>query len=450
MEKLPVRNLIGSLLIAIASVVAQPALAALTLTVGVEIHNVPRKADSKIPGDARDSFNVTLADSYIAVKSPLQTTVFDFKARRRLVLNEASKSYIAYSLYDAVGFRSLELRNRDMLHGVLAAAKVDGIPMDTVDNEHILSLLSRSPAVIDEAADSSDLVFYSGKRELARWSKTGFEVKGDDAERFAKFIRYNQGGHPRILSKLAKGNVIPHRMILTFTEVWGTSYRSLSITALHQVSLVAIDLNGYKEHTTATSPDELDRILDEAAGLRPDAMTEAAARNQNDVQRALRDGQLLDAMLGLIEWSLMTGQGLPNIPADQMTKVRSDPSVQKLTAIVGAKTTKEDFAAAVKALVELRPQAPNKSYVLKIFEANDRIRLGDSASSKMLFVDVLQHNLFVAGVYKDLGDLLLMQYDSPRAWRCWDIGRRLAPQFPNFAAVSQFERSLATQYPEYF
>lgn len=56
----------------------------------------------------------------------------------------------------------------------------------------------------------------------------------------------------------------------------------------------------------------------------------------------------------------------------------------------------------------------------------------------------------LAGAYKDLGDLLRMQYDSPRAWRCWDTGRRLALGFVNFEAVNKFEASMVAQHPEYF
>ena len=47
-------------------------------------------------------------------------------------------------------------------------------------------------------------------------------------------------------------------------------------------------------------------------------------------------------------------------------------------------------------------------------------------------------------------DLYLVEYDIPRAWRCWDQGRRIAPTFGNFAPVNQFEQSLLSQHPEYF
>jgi hypothetical protein len=36
------------------------------------------------------------------------------------------------------------------------------------------------------------------------------------------------------------------------------------------------------------------------------------------------------------------------------------------------------------------------------------------------------------------------------AWICWDIGRKIAPQFRNFEPVNQFEQRLLREYPEYF
>ncbi|MYM75120.1 hypothetical protein GTP56_23400 [Duganella sp. FT134W] len=56
----------------------------------------------------------------------------------------------------------------------------------------------------------------------------------------------------------------------------------------------------------------------------------------------------------------------------------------------------------------------------------------------------------LGGAYKDLGDLLLMQYDSARAWRSWDAGRRVSPALPNFEAVHKFEADLLAKNPQFF
>jgi hypothetical protein len=42
-----------------------------------------------------------------------------------------------------------------------------------------------------------------------------------------------------------------------------------------------------------------------------------------------------------------------------------------------------------------------------------------------------------------------MIYDTQRAWRSWDTGRRLAPQW-TLVALTRFEQSLVAQFPEYF
>lgn len=449
MKSLHPTYLVGSLLFAVASVISQPALAEVNLLMSIYTHNAPRKADTKVPPDSQESLEVTLADGFISVKSAQNTSIFDFKTRRRIVLDNTTKSYVGYSLYDTVGFRTLEFKNREMLNGALTAAKITGAPMAMVDNEHILSLQSRSPTKIDEAINGDDMVFSSDGRQLARWSKKGFEVSVTDAERFAKFLRYSQGGHPIVLGKLAVGNLIPNKLIFTFTEIWGTSSRSVSIKALRQVDSSSNDLSSYSTRKAVVSSDSLDNILDQAVGLTREEMETAKTLNQNGVEKAFRDGQILDAMLGLLERTLMTGQQVQPFSSEQLIKVRSDPSVQKFTVALGAKT-KEDVAEAIKTLVELRSQAPNKSYVLKIFEANDRRLLGDFVTARKLFMESLQSNLLLAGVYKDFGDLLLMQYNTPMAWRCWDAGRHLAPQFGNFEAVNQFEKSLVAQHPEYF
>ncbi|OGT18034.1 MAG: hypothetical protein A3J49_17145 [Gallionellales bacterium RIFCSPHIGHO2_02_FULL_57_16] len=445
----PVAYLVGSLLFAVSSTVSQPVFGAVNLLVSIETHNTPSKAASQIPPDSKESLEVTLADGFISVKSVQATTIYDFKTRRRIVLDNASSTSIEYSLYDTVGFRTIEFQNREKQRSALAAAKITSVSMSTVDNEHLLSIQSPSPAKIDEAIKQDDLVFSSNDRQFARWSRKGYKVIGADAERFAKFLRYNLGGHPTVLGKLATGNVIPDRLIFTFTETGWTSSRSISITALRQVDSNTIDLSPNAMRRAAGVPGNLDDVLDQAASLNPEEIERAKPLNQESVTNAFHSGKGLDAMLELLEWTLMTGQKMPPFSAEQLTMLRGDPSVQKLMTSLAAKT-KEQFLEAVNTLVGLRSQAPKKSYVLKIFEANDRIRLGEFDASKRLFMEVLQNNLLLAGVYKDLGDLYFIQYDTFRAWRCWDIGRRFAPQFGSFAAVNQFEKTLAAQHPEYF
>jgi tetratricopeptide (TPR) repeat protein len=153
--------------------------------------------------------------------------------------------------------------------------------------------------------------------------------------------------------------------------------------------------------------------------------------------------------LGRTECVLATGAPmLPFTPA-QLEKMREEPTVALMLAAVSPKN-KEEYQGAVKTLVALRAQAPRKAYVLKLLEANNRLRLGQRNESLQLFGEVLEANPVLGGAYKDLGDLLLLTGDSPRAWRSWDIGRGIAPKVPNFTAVNEFEALLLKRHPEFF
>jgi hypothetical protein len=147
---------------------------------------------------------------------------------------------------------------------------------------------------------------------------------------------------------------------------------------------------------------------------------------------------------------MLGGPGaLPAIDAAQKAQLQADPAIRATAAALAA-TEPDAQRQAAAVLRQLRPQAGGKQYVLKLYEANLRARLGERTMARVLFADVLQANPALAGPYKDAGDLYFMSFDAPHAWRCWDIARRLAPQFANVKAIDAFEATLAARYPEYF
>jgi hypothetical protein len=105
---------------------------------------------------------------------------------------------------------------------------------------------------------------------------------------------------------------------------------------------------------------------------------------------------------------------------------------------------------AVGTLQTLRAQAGPRGYLLRLFEAKDRVMLGELPAAPPLFAEVLQANPALAGAYKDIGDFYFRSFDTARAWRSWELARTLAPMFRNLEPVAQHERTLATRFPEYF
>ena len=392
--------------------------------------------------DRTTQMDVTLADSYMAVATPAGRVIYDFKTRRRFAINTAAGEYVEYSLYDTLGFRVMELQNRVRLQGALAAAKAEAPALAMAVQENELSLLAGAPAVIDEKAEGGTLAFSTGGVRLATWSEAGAKVAAADAAQFARFMRYAQGGHPQLLDKLAKGGVIPAH--LSFF-VSGDRTLRLDISAVRTIQPQAYDLTPYKREMSATG---LDAVLDRFAAMTPEQLAAVRAQYPCDSASDVSEAQLLDTMLGKLECSLITGTPMVLTEA-QKQAVKTSPSVGLLFAAINPGKSSE-YEDALKTLVALRVQAPRKAYVLKIFEANQRVRMKQAKEGERLFLEVLQANPVLAGAYKDLGDLLLMQYDSPRAWRCWDTGRRLAPGFQNFEAINKFEAGMAEQHPEYF
>ena len=210
-------------------------------------------------------------------------------------------------------------------------------------------------------------------------------------------------------------------------------------------------LDGYMPRAPAAVADDgsLDALVDRAWGSRPALVAAAAARPSGEALAAQMRGQRpLEAYLTLME-SQLSGARMPAVTDEQKLAFQAAPRLRTLAQALGAKDP-ASLRQAVGSLQMLRMQVPSHGYLLQLYEANDRMQLGDAAAARGLYADVLRANPAIAGAYKDIGDFYFRSFDTPRAWRSWEIARTLAPMFPNLEAVTQFERTLAGRFPEYF
>lgn len=420
--------------------------ALMALAMAPQVHAaVTLHVSSTIAKAGTTQMDVTLADSYMAVDTAQGRLVYDFPARRRYAINTAAGEFVEYSLFDTLGFRVMKMRNRDVLRSALAASQTaDMAVMSKHLHENELSLLSGAPerVEVEEKTEGDLRVFYIGSEKLAAWSVGGARVPAADAARFARFMRYLQGGHPQLLEILAKGGKIPERMTLF---VSGGRELSLTITQVRSAQPPGYDLKPYRREI---GKDGIDAAFDRIAAASPQQLEALRAQHPCDASDDFSAPQALDTMLGKMECLLSTGAPL-SLTEQQKQAVGAAPSLMLLFAAINP-AKPEEVDNAVKTLVGLRQQAPRKAYVLKVFEANSRLRLKQPKEAASLFAEALQANPLLAGAYKDLGDLMLMQYDSVHAWRSWDAGRRVSPTLPNFEPVNKFEADLLAQHPEYF
>lgn len=436
--------------------------AALTFRVHAETVHTPGANSTMAPSPSSD-MQVVLGDSYLSVQTEKQIQIYDFAKRRRIEIDRAARSYVDYSLYDTVSFRERELVNRAFISKALTEAKVTAQASTPVDDQHTLSVLpapaappapgtaaaSAAPdAPTLERAEADGAARYSmAGVELLRASTQGIAVGAKDAARFAQFLRYQFGGHPLVLRQLEQQASIPARLQFRHQTIGGQSERTLAISAVAEAPAQAAnyDLSGYSRRAAAQPA--LDQLLDQAGGNQFAAQARQRKLAGERLQ-AFAGKRGMEAMLITSEQTFVNGEFPGPATPEQLSIIRNDPDYRVLGGAIQARN-KAELQAAIAKLRELRTKT-DRPHILKVFEANHHLALGDNKAAIALFVEALQANPHMASVYKDLGNALLVSYEMPRAWRCWDIGRQLAPGFVNFRVVNDYEATLAKNYPEYF
>ncbi len=200
-------------LTATAFLLMSSAQANVSLQVEVDTHVGAGKRAQDAPADTRSSWEVILADRYFVVNSAKLTTVYDFDRRKRVVIDTERKTRVDYSLFDTVGFRVIEFRNREYLAKTLAGLKVGEKVMSTVDSEHILAVQAKPSNPLQVKTDVGGETYLNDGRMLFRRLEPSTPVSSGDAHMFTQFVRYAFGGHPQILNALTAKDSIPPRSI---------------------------------------------------------------------------------------------------------------------------------------------------------------------------------------------------------------------------------------------
>ena len=417
----------------------------------VDMHAEGGPDVKNVPPDRHYEVDATLGDRWMIVHNGAHTSFFDFDRRRRVEIDEAAHTRIDFSLYDAAGFRVMELANRQNLAKMMAAAKITQAQamFDPVDVENILSIQDTPGSPLKIAADGSDTVFLDGARVLARASTQATAVPPAQARMFAQLIRYTWGGHPQILAALAQGNAIPATFTLTTTN-GETTTTVVKVSSVRPSSAVPIDVAAIAPRPDAAAKTPIDHVIARGDAFTAADVGMAAQRSRDEMDAAFRDHRALDAALDMIEWTLTAGQPIPTLDATQRAMLTDDPSVIALKAALSPQPNKEAMQHAIEQLDALRPRTKTQGYMLDLFIANQHATMGDRQAARDELISVLLAHPFIAGAYKDLGDTLFMSYDASNAWRCWDLGRRIAPTYQNFKLVNQLEDRLVARHPEYF
>jgi hypothetical protein len=418
----------------------------------------------KIPENSSDSYELILDRRHIVINYPKSRKIYDLERRQIYDISDSRRVIDATSLYSVAGFKVLELQNREIMRNFFAEMKKDAKSSDEINKVAAYELfdaeqelaVSRpdSPTRITSGKIGDKVVYTAEGRELAVLSSKGFTVSPSEAELFARVLRYAWVGHPQILDQIAKGQRIPQSMKFKFRSGWEKTM-TMTISDLHTVDEVALVptsyTNAYDDPRGTVSDDLLKNmdVLVHAHKLDNKTVANIVTGTKKDFDQAVRAKQNFPALLANLELGLM-GMERPPIHDSFRQALLEDGHVRQYVQALRPGQGKEDMQKAADLLVELRLYAGEKEYMLKVFEADIRSQIGELEKPKELLREVLSANPALAGVYKDYGDLFIRSYQTDMAWRFWDAGRRLAPDFKNFDAVNQLERMLVEKHPEYF
>lgn len=340
------------------------------------------------------------------------------------------------SLYSLVGFRWAESRNRWRLGGALSAAGIkEGAGLfDPVLTEHRFSMTD--PEAKARPKVEGLRATYQGKT-LLEGQGTGLALSEQQASAYARFLRYQFGGHPLALNELAKARQIPQTLKLVFAD------------QPRKVSFVVT----LKSHESAAEPAAPNARYTPGRGLEALAHKACTVRDQTDHSRkvqqraseALKKGQALTAVLLFLGDSLATGDQSGAGLREHRDKFQNDPQCKILFANLSGKDE-----AASKKLKGLEKAAGSAVHLLRIFEAGVMSARRQPARAMKLYQEALTTDPYITGAWIDLGNMHFEAFECEQAWQCWDAARHLTPDHKSLEQVTGLEQMLRKEYPDFF
>lgn len=422
------------------------AQANLQLTFNVSTLTQELKSDPEDSEPSITTLFVTLGTNYFSYREGSRKTIHDFQKRRIFMIDTNEGTYSDDSLFMDIGFRTYEFRNRLILGRTLDASEIKDHPMARTLSEHLFSLSDKdNQSRLTKEQRGRSIVFSWEGKELFEYNMKSSNVDPGYRDAFVRFLRYYVGGHPQVLKELGNRPGIPSRLRIVRYSV-NKETKDVALTSHKKAPDEGYEIRGLKK---ANIEGELSRLVPGSRFYSPPALEKHTDGLLSEASAAFNAGHYLDAMLAYLEHTLVTGKQLPRQFQSHRERIRQDPYVASLLPAINP-PNKEKAEEAVKILERLRTHSEVRKHVLIIFEANVRTSLGDPDTAKRLFMSALTTNPYIAGAWKDLGDLYLRSYNARDAWWCWDLARKIAPDHRLVVPINKLEQKLLKRYPEFF
>jgi hypothetical protein len=293
------------------------------------------------------------------------------------------------------------------------------------------------PTVVDKP----ELRATFGGKVLFEASADGKKLEPTQARAYVRFLRYFTGGYPGVLAELQAEDRVP-----TTVTVHQFNAGKVQETRLTLVSLESSpeEPSPPVQHSWPVSK-PVDSALNLAETLPPNPPDVGLA----NIPTLLREHQNLSAVLRAFENALCCGNALTPLITAHIAELQQDPACARFfQAVQGGATSPQ---ASLDQMRGLEQEAGDTAFVLHVFEGGFLMQnLHQGPAGLQLYLDALNVQPRLAGAWKDVGDYYYHSYDTDTAWRCWDLGRHLAPQHSMLSSVNRLEAHLRQDYPEFF
>lgn len=415
------------------------------------------KNGEKQEKDSNSQLTVGLGDSYFYVASGGRKSVFDFRKKRIFEIDDAKKVYSDISLFYNIGFRYMEFQNRlfirDVLQKALEKSKADSPSYDEIfDIESLFGIVipnsTEQPIMENKRGDNYDYTLNNQIVVECKFSSN--PLTEQEGALFEKYLIYMCYLHPKIRKKIIAKKQVPQYLRYTIKTIPGTISTEMNLVkVITEQRDSYVILSDYVKVYSITN-----KVL---ASIVNDVMS-----GKSSVKRLAREdfykiadelqakGNYFDAMLSILEYSLQTGDSA----SEKMREIISaaddkDERLRTFSQIPNPKD-KESALEALKAHHSINREGLTHGYIIDIMIGDIEMMTGGSNKAKESFLNVLKENPYIAGVYKDLGDVFNSSYDTVSAWQCWDIARFLYPDHKIMQQINEYEKWLVDNFPDFF
>lgn len=453
-------QLIASLALLLAFLISSPAFAAeMVLNYALTEKHVPTaQADKKKskPTQSASTKRVVLGSGFFSVKEKSLERIYDFKNRRIHYLNHQSKTHAEISLFSDLAFRIAELQTRIQMAEAVQRAGEAG-PDNLYTLESLFGLEGEKPRVTltEEKSKAGGVVLLDQGEKVAEMDM-GKDTPQVDTALFGRFLIYDHSLHPlirrRILSETRAPKTFRYYLqnlisqdefVVELKKFESRSDRGFKIPANYKRSS---NRPGALPESAA-----LDGLIQSVRAGKSKLLQHPQSWYWDAAQASVAEKDYLNAAIYYLEYGLQSGDQAQVTEAMQKIAVyqTEGSDLDRFLRSLGV-SGKEQAARAIEELQKLDRAKIKRSHVLDLVIANQKAVLGQYEDAAQLLIAALKKNPYLAGAYKDLGDLFYGQLDMSSAWLCWDFARELEPRHFMLEPISDYEKELLKNYPDFF